>query len=164
MGRPNGIFQEPSDIFITGGFHSHTMERKKDYFCTTRTLFSTKLWIGKRRRDIYGVKSVCKLQNFFLKSTTIALSSRRKGRCTKYVASKGGGGILLLRTPLHKCDVIYVVSPAYKGGSKSPEILRTYVLCACSLKGKILHGRSLSGQAGIPINSIPFLRFILNES
>ena len=33
-----------------------------------------------------------------------------------------------MRTPLHKCDVTYVVSPAYKGGrgSKSPEILRTY--------------------------------------
>ena len=31
-----------------------------------------------------------------------------------------------MRTTLHKCDVTYVVSPAYKGGrgSKSPEILQ----------------------------------------
>ena len=57
-----------------------------------------------------------------------------QGRCTKYVASNGGGGILLLRTPLHKCDVIYVVSLAYKGGGGVKKTRNfAYVLCACSL-------------------------------
>ena len=56
-----------------------------------------------------------------------------KGHAHSTYAKRGRGGVLPLRTPLHKCDVTYVVSPAYKGEggvSKSPEILRTYYVHA----------------------------------
>ena len=56
-----------------------------------------------------------------------------RGHALSTYAKRGRGGVLLLRTPLHKCDVTYVVRPAYKGGgggSKSPEILRTYYVHA----------------------------------
>ena len=55
-----------------------------------------------------------------------------RGHALSTYAKRGRGGVLPLRTPLHKCDVTYVVSPAYKGGrgSKSPEILRTYYVHA----------------------------------
>ena len=38
------------------------------------------------------------------------------GHALSTYAKRGRGGVLPLRTPLHKCDVTYVVSPAYKGG------------------------------------------------
>ena len=39
-----------------------------------------------------------------------------RGHALSTYAKRGRGGVLPLRTPLHKCDVTYVVSPAYKGG------------------------------------------------
>ena len=59
----------------------------------------------------------------FKKSVTFYVG----GHALSTYAIRGRGRVLPLRTLLHKCDVTYVVSPAYKGGrgSKSPEILRT---------------------------------------
>ena len=60
-----------------------------------------------------------------------------RGHALSTYAKKGGGGVSPLRTPLHKCDVTYVVSPAYKGGGgvkKSRNF--AYVLCARPLSGK----------------------------
>ena len=50
---------------------------------------------------------------------------------------RGRGGVLLLRTPLHKCDVTYVVSLAYKGGGGVKKSWNfAYVLCARPLTFK----------------------------
>ena len=39
-----------------------------------------------------------------------------RGHAHSAYAERGRGGVLPLRTALHKCDVTYVVSLAYKGG------------------------------------------------
>ena len=46
----------------------------------------------------------------------IAIVMSLRGHALSTYAKRGGGGVLPLRTPLHKCDVTYVVSPAYKRG------------------------------------------------
>ena len=56
--------------------------------------------------DQFGIQSNC--STFFKRIF--------RGHALSTYAKRGRGGVLPLRTPLHKCDVTYVVSPAYKGG------------------------------------------------